>query len=480
MGSVSPVTTMPSPYRLANLAGLAIGHSILPAWSRLAGLGPVDSSPVPGPYTGGSSATPISHAIQTPPGVYSVRQLVLSLSPLLDSIVFRLGNDAPGDIPARTLLIDGLAASLATSGRESTLPLGHSDGVRGELSRQANRIAKTIVHTVREATPSPAPDDNVNIRSPCEGHTWTPAVASLLLGPRSSAELMHLYNEWLHRLILLRDALLPFENFDEVPLVASPEGRGIRAVEEQRKLFLVHCLTGNIPNAALVDLAKVFTSPGLSRGGYAFQYAQGVVLPAFISGSSSAHLLRYHATKFQCQADRLFEYEHRSYIDVPRTEVAAGEGEKGLKASRPETVEASLVFEDGSHPDARVVKLKLELGSGECVAVDLGQIARGRRYAYKPGSQGKENVTSNGSEDGVVVHRATDLLSLPSLVVSPRAKGGKQRLHVVHAANEVVKLALLGKLYPENVIIGGQGDDLEAARGAGKGFSERFVIVDDE
>lgn len=469
---------MPSPYRLANLAGLVIGHSIVPAWSRLAGLANANSSQS-GPLATSNTATiSPATAIKIPAGVYSLRQLVLGLSPLLDVIVSRLGQDAPGDIPARSILIDGLAASLDTSSRESTLPLGKvaGGGVREELALQAGRIAKSIVRHVKDATPNTV-TDNIALRSPCEGHLWTSETASLLLGPRSGPELMHLYNEWLHRLVLLRDALLPFENFDEVPLVIAADRRGIRDVEGPRKLFLVDILTGNIPNASIVDLAKVLTGRGLPRGGYGFQYAQGLVLPAFFSGSASNNLLRYHAAKVEEGQDLLFEYEHGSYTDAPRTEVLGHELGESLTAATLPT-EASLSFEQGREPSGRVVKLRLTLGPGTCVAIDLGQAARGRRYAYAVQAQGDEAVKSH-SLNNAVYHSAEELLQRPGLVASPRVVEGQQaKLHVVTVADDAVRLALLGKLYPENVVIMEEENvNFGAALHTGKGFTERFVLV---
>lgn len=39
------------------------------------------------------------------------------------------------------------------------------------------------------------------------------------MGPKGSPEIMQLFNEYLHQLILLRDALMPFENWEEVPIM---------------------------------------------------------------------------------------------------------------------------------------------------------------------------------------------------------------------------------------------------------------------
>ncbi|CAI4214875.1 unnamed protein product [Parascedosporium putredinis] len=329
-----------------------------------------------------------------------------------------------------SVLIDGLAASLSTTGRESVLPLSPSprDTARGEIADQARRIANLIVKYVRESV-NPArlsaalSREPLRIRSPCEGHLWTPAAAALLLGPRSDAKLMELYNEWLHRMILLRDSLLPFENFEEVPLVVL-EGstRGLREVEEPRKLFLVHCLTGAIQHAAIVDLAK------------------GLVLPAFLSGSKSLHLLRYHPARFyQGEEEVLFDYEHNEYVDAPRTELTPAESSPSpplgrwdfaslLAAADPRVSESELAIDEVGDSLRRVVRLRLTLESGICVSVDLGQIARGRRYAYEI----RPNLSLDDS---------------------------------------------LSTLYPENVILLRENDNVQALQKVGKGFADRCFIT---
>ncbi|RSM09489.1 hypothetical protein CEP52_004101 [Fusarium oligoseptatum] len=165
------------------------------------------------------------------PGIYTARDLVKVTSPLLNSIVHALGEDTDGEPSSKDVLVDGLAASLAVTGRESTLPLsyGKSDTSRREIANQAQVIGDALVEYARSTPQGDEVDQNVRLYSQCEGHLWTPAVAALLLGPRSNAQLMQLYNEWLHRMILLRDALLPFENFDQVPLVISSSNKqGIR------------------------------------------------------------------------------------------------------------------------------------------------------------------------------------------------------------------------------------------------------------
>lgn len=460
------------------------------------------------PHVNASSSCPLSKAIQQPlPGIYKAQQIVASTLPLLDVIISRLGRDSPTDRPARSILVDGLAASLATSGRESTLPLNHSswDTGRSEIVHQANRIAKTLVGYVRDSIPDATVDPRLVIRSPCEGHLWTPAAAALLLGPRSDASLMELYNEWLHLMILLRDSLLPFENYEAMPLVLpEDDGRGIRDLEEPRKVFLVHCLTGAIRHTAIVDLAKVFTARNLPRGGYGFQYAQGLILPAFLSGSRSLHLLRFHAARvYDTDPEVLFDYEHREYTNAPRTELSASDvgSSNGNAILTPllgldaRVMESSLAIDAGKDALRRIVKLRLTLDSGECVSVDLGQIARGRRYAYEakaetaadgpvtpPVTPSEGNVLGSVSIEGfanTVVHKTADILSSPGLVISPRTWAGKgNTVHVIPTADPIIKLALLGKLYPENVILVGERGDTRGLDKLGKGFAERLVILE--
>ncbi|KAL3462225.1 hypothetical protein BJX64DRAFT_288556 [Aspergillus heterothallicus] len=485
------------PYRLANLGNLPIGHSLTVPSSFIGISRSMES--VASPDDIWTAAT------TTPPGVYNIHQLVVRTSPLLDAIVARLGPDTARGPAARDILIDGLQASLATTGRESTFPLTPSpqDRTRTEIIIQAHRIAKTLIGYVRD-TPFREVSPRLQIRSPCEGHLWTPAVAALLTGPRGNAQLLEVYNEWLHRMILLRDSLLPFENFADVPIVIpDSSSRGIRDFEEARKLFLVQCMTGAVQHQAIVDLAKIFTSRSLARGGYGFQYAHGLVLPAFLSGSNSIHLLRYHPARLDdSSVDLLLDYEHKEYVNAPRTVLQNSENEENVKSLTKWNLSSLLPFDscalqsssiaiDSTHHDShrRIVRLQLTLESGICIAVDLGQIARGRRYAYElqvNGGSSKPNgiaPKTNGVEvkglPRTLVHKVADILSQPGLVISPRMRRDQSNaIHVIPVADPIIKLALLGKLYPENVILVRDQENIEAVTKTGKGFSERFVILD--
>jgi hypothetical protein len=448
------------------------------------------------------------------PGIYVPRELVKITAPLLESIVLRLGPDGPDEVKSsRDILLDGLAASLATTGRESTLPLSysHQDTSRKEIAWQAHRIGKSLVKYVREVSNAQDADANYNLYSQCEGHLWTPEVAALLMGPRSNSQLMALYNEWLHRMILLRDALLPFENYAEVPFVIPYSSRrGIRDFEQARKVFLLHCLAGTVPQNAIIDLAKVFTAPTLPAGGYGLQYSQGLILPAFLSGSNFLHLVRHHPARLDdSKLDLLFDYEHPVY-SAARTEICEPEHQvppgawppPSLMALDPHVRKSSIGVDIGKDASRRLLKLELDIDAGVSISVDLGQIARGRRYAYRASPNVRisngivedprdSNSDSSFPESTIqtpspspppsrkrqlsntLLHRTVTALSHPGLVSC--SKTGET--HVFPASDPLIGMALLGKLYPENVILLDDDGTPEDAESTGKGFGARFVVL---
>ncbi|OCL05440.1 hypothetical protein AOQ84DRAFT_413575 [Glonium stellatum] len=465
-----PPTATTIPYRLAGLAGLILGHRLIPSL---------------GPYQSMESHRTTHHSQSEhhpAPGVYTARELVSGALPLLESVILRLGRDAPNRVKAKDTLIDGLASSLAITGRESTLPLSYtaSDTSRKEIAWQAYQIGKSLVRYVREVINADEADPDLKIYSQCDGHLWTPATASLLLGSRSSGDLMHLYNEWLHRMVLLRDALLPFENYEEVPLlIASSNSRGLRDFEEPRKVFLLECLTGIISQSAIVNVAKAFTGASLPQGGYGLQYSQGLVLPAFLSGSPSLHLLRYHPVRLDdSRTDLLFDYEHPIYYRAPRNEISQPEQRippgawppPSLMTLNPQVTKSSIGVNIGSDPSRRILQLQLDINTGISVSVDLGQIARGRRYAYQACKNPKKGFAS------ALLHATARTLAQPGLVTSTKKKGDNQ-VHVFPAKDPLVGLALLGKLYPENVILLDEDEAPESAEKTGKGFGARFVVL---
>ena len=423
-----------------------------------------------------------------PAGVYSPRQIVKSVSPLLETVLVGLGADPHNTVSSRKLLVDGLAALLSPASKESAfpIPLMVTDASRTEIAKQSFRIGKTLTQFVDELS-NPGAKSQVRAQTPCEGYLLIDSVARLLHGPRGSEDLIHLYNEWLHQMVLLRDFLLPFQNYVDVQLsIQSKRGIGLRDFEELRSKFLVQCLTRTVSQTALVDVAKTFTAPNLPSGGYGLQYPQGLILPAFLSGSNSLHLLRFHGAHLgECVADPraeiLFDYEYTDYSSAPRsniskpTDVVSPHAWPSTPPTRYDVKECSLVAEKKSEqcPFRYLLKLQIKLNEGLPTAVDLGQIARGRRYAYQMAETrvSHELSPSEGWSTTARVYSPLAILSQPGLVSSQ-----EPGLHLIPAANPVIGLALLGKLFPDNVVMLGAGQRPEIAEALGKNFGPKFIL----
>ena len=55
------------------------------------------------------------------------------------------------------------------------------------------------------------------------------------------------------------------------------------------------------------------------------------------------------------------------------------------------------------------------------------------------------------------------------------------RLHVIKAESAVIRMALLGKLYPENIVLFGEEEQLRSyALDTRKGFAPQFAIIGGE
>ena len=427
-----------------------------------------------------------------PVGVYTPRQIIHKLAPLLESVVLRLGPDVPDSVPSRDLLYDNLAANLSTEYPESTMPIPRSinDTSRREMANQAEVIGEALVQYVRETKPSMA-DPLINVHSPCEGHSWTAPVVNLLTSSRSNNQLMELYNEWQHQIVLLRDALLPFQNFSDVLLcIESENPLGLREFEEARSRFILQCLTRTVSRTALVDVAKTFTAPRLRSGGYGFQYAHGLVLPAFLAGCSSLQLLRYCSARLSDSAtELLFDYEYANYDSAPRSPIpwmAATVSFLNMPLTStmhlsPEVSECSLQIEVVSGSNGRrhhLLKLVLYLGTGQekvRISVDVGQIARGRRYTYQVTNKPVtiNNVkTSTRPPKTLAYKSARSILEQSGLVTSSQ----EDITYVIPAPHPILALALLGKLHPDKVIILGAEQSINCAMGGQKGFEPKFII----
>ena len=214
--------------------------------------------------------TSLHHEWLFRPGAYTARAFVHEIAILFESIIAQLGPDNPGDTDSRTILLDGLRASLSPEGQEATLPLADWDSAEPSgLTRHILRIGQAIFQHAVEASRTVPGDPSLTVNSHCEGHKWTPAVAQLLLGPRSSRVLMRLYNEWLHQLTCLRNFLIAFDNFEDVVLnLENPSQRGTRALEDIRKALLEQIKSGQVSREVLLEIAKGFTGPVVSARGH--------------------------------------------------------------------------------------------------------------------------------------------------------------------------------------------------------------------
>ena len=399
----------PSAFRIAKLSGLILGHTIHQT-------------------ADGSQRLPMLKQVAgkrtdwtIPTGVYTPYEIVAGVAPLLETVLLHLDHTSDGRSQSRKLLVNGLASSLSINSRESTFPLPTpiTHAARKEVAKQAERIGQTLVGYVRDAA-IPQFDSLTFVRSPCEGHIWTHKVASLLLGPRSNGQLMQLYNEWLHQMVLLRDALIPFQNYEDVMIPISTEnGPGLRHFEAAREQLLLQTLTRSVSQKTIVDATKALLAPGLPSGGYALQYSHGLVVPAFLAGCSSLHLLRWCPAQVDSSASELlFDYEFSDYYSAPRVDIGPPVGALAAGAWFPaenaagetKVVECScesrkIGGSKSEAPLARLLKLRISFDKGAPVEVDVGQIARGRRYAYQvqPASVNGSQITGTGFSQPSVI-----------------------------------------------------------------------------
>ncbi|KAI9785430.1 MAG: hypothetical protein M1816_000399 [Peltula sp. TS41687] len=473
-------------YRMTALDGLVVGNTITLIADGGRG---ISSSIAPGWHL--------------PAGLYTPRQIVEGCAPLLETVLHNLGRDPPNTVPARRMLLDNLASNLAIDTRESTLqiPDPKRDTSRDEIARQAVEIGKTLVQYANEIK-HPDFDPHLNIRSPCEGHLLNQDAVGLMFGPRSQMHLMQIFNEYLHQMVLLRDALLPFENYTEVLIPVdgkTTRGQiGMRWMEVSRSQFLTQFMTRSISQDMISSMARALLIPELvAEGGYAFQYQHGLILPAFLAGSSSLRLLHYLPVRLDDSINNLiFDYEHQEYYAASRVEIPKSVTEMAANSWPPPPLpgvqvgERSLELEmspEETSSARRVLKLRLEFERDHCATVDLGQISRGRRYAYGVGDDDDASETANGGMNGT-----TTGFSIPSTVHDPvtvltNSGAGlitstNRGIRLIPTKDPIVALALLGKIYPENIIVLDSQHSPREAEGIGKSFdkSPRFIIYGDK
>lgn len=470
------------------------------------------------------------------PGVYYARDIVRELDTLLEVISIRLGDAADSE----GLLLN-IEASLAISGRESVLSLDSTNQElisRAEITAQASAIGQQLASWAREFNSqrwarsrySQEALGSLLVRSRCDHHLWTPRVTDLLMGPLGGPAVMQLFNEYLHQIVLLRDALLPFDNWEEVPieLTVSSSGKGLRYTENARAQFLTELLVKQVSHKSIVRYAQAVLSPSLSPVGYGFQYSLGTVLPASLTSdlvSAPKYLLRWHpvhttvsstistssnasaastvsaaqtaeaSTAISVSTPVLteqivpvaFDYEFQDYYSAPRNHIGQGENEAATRSvpiANPNTPplfsEAHLHTTDvavdphDSQSDRVHLQYRLRLHDTD-ITVDLGQVLRGHRFVYhtRPNLQPAPNSTTLQQPSQLAAHSAQEILQQPGLVTSDAGS------HLIHSGGDpLIQRALLGKLYPENVILLKQLDEeqIAAAHHTGKGFGPRFLI----
>lgn len=456
----------------------------------------IDIEPLIGKYSGDSIRPGVNAALDwnLPAGVYRAKEVVMELDKLLEAMLVQLGEPVNGD---PTVLLDSLQANLAISGQLAALPLGPlalEDKAGAELTSQAVRIGEQLVSWAREmnaekralATYGAETLGALEFRSHCYGHPLIPEAIRLVWGPLGGPRIMQLYNEYLHQFVLLRDALLPFANWEEVPFEVKEhtEFKGLRFLEPAREIFLTQLLGKKLTHKSIVQYAQSVVSSGLTKTGYGFQYRLGTVLPAGLgesAGTAARYLLKWHPVKTVETEDTRdlaaisFDYEYDDYYAAPRSE--AGKG----TTVNEDTLPVSGEYCDGpsiarllpnAESDRTTLRFSLEMDGRE-FTVDLGQLFRGHRFLYRPHGNGNAG-DSFTKRTSISSHRTIDILSHPGLVTNP------DEIHFIPTdGNELVQWALLGKLYPENVVLLDKGDkeELEVAYVSGKGFGTQFLVL---
>ncbi|GLP64924.1 hypothetical protein TUSST3_15440 [Streptomyces sp. TUS-ST3] len=393
------------------------------------------ASTKPSPALGGSrwNTFPVAGTALT------AREFVTALEPLLQGII----DDNALTSADVEVLEAQISATLALRARETALPLAvgpDSAPAARELGAQAETIGRELVSWATEALERlltdriPLPAGPLVVRSHCYGHLLTPAAADLLLGRRGGPVSMQLYNEWLHQMVLLRDALLPFTNWQEVPLLATPTG--LRHIEPARDAFLTELLVRQIRHSSVVDFARHVITGTSGPAGYGFDASGGTVLPAVLD-QPPVTAPRYLLTRRpDPAADDPVTYvaETRDYYAAPRTLVE----HLPPATAAPGPLTARTVTEPASE-GTRTARIEVTHDS-TTAHVDLGQALRGHRFARRGGQ---------AAGDASPAAEVWSTLRAPGLVWT---QGGDVTLDAT-GQDDLVVLALLGRLYPENVTL---------------------------
>ncbi|CAL9542902.1 hypothetical protein [Streptomyces sp. enrichment culture] len=401
----------------------------------------------------------------------TAREFFTATEPLLQGII----DDNALTSADIEVLEDQIRATLALGTRETSLPLflgPDSASAARELGAQAERIGQELASWSTEALkrlltdPVPLPAGPLIVRSHCYGHLLTPPAADLLRGRRGGPVTMQLYNEWLHQIVLLRDALLPFTNWRDVPLLITPTG--LRHTEPARDAFLTELLVRQIRHTSIVAFARAAVTGTSGPAGYGFEANGGTALPAVLDRpplTAPRHLLTWRPDPSVGEA-ATYVAEVQDYYAAPRTlveDLPPATTASGPLAARPVT--APVV--DGT----RTARIEVTR-DGTTAHVDLGQALRGHRFTQR---ESPDAGDAPGTAD------AWSALRAPGLVWT---QNGDTTLDAT-GQDDLVVLALLGRLYPENLTLrpAGHSADRSAARPAtrtttdGTGPSRLAILV---
>ncbi|MEU5024953.1 hypothetical protein [Streptomyces milbemycinicus] len=396
-------------------------------------------------------------------GTMTAHEFFTGTEPLLQGVI-----DALQSVD-REILGAQIHATLGLGTRETSLPLAvgpDAASATRELGAQAEAIGQEIASWATEAVDRllthriPLPAGPLVVRSHCYGHLLTHPATDLLMGRRGGPVTMQLYNEWLHQMVLLRDALLPFTNWQDVPLLVTPTG--LRHTEPARDRFLTELLVRQIRHTSIVNFARHTVTGGSGPDGYGFDHDGGTVLPAVVDApplTAPRHLLTWRPDPAVGET-ATYVAEVRDYYAAPRTLIEHLPPATGT----PGPIIARIVAEpvvDGTR--TAHVEVTHTAHNGAAARIDLGQCLRGHRFAHR-----------QDPAEAVVDARTADtwsVLRAPGLVCT---EGGDAVLDATAQDNTVV-LALLGRLYPDHVVLRPAGHRAGPVTAAGNGPG-RLVI----
>ncbi|MFE5737774.1 hypothetical protein [Streptomyces celluloflavus] len=399
----------------------------------------------------------------------TARDFFTATEPLLQGIIDDNAlTGADGEV-----LADQIRATLALGTRETSLPLAigpDSASAARELGTRAEKIGRELaswaVSSLERLLISriPLPAGPLVVRSHCYGHLLTPPAADLLLGRRGGPVAMQLYNEWLHQVVLLRDALLPFTNWRDVPLLVTPSG--LRHTEPARDAFLTELLVRQIRHSSIVDFARHVVTGTSGPAGYGFEAGGGAALPAVLGRpplTAPRHLLTWRPDPAAVDTVT-YVAEVRDYYAAPRTLVE----DLPLAHTAPGPLTARI----GTGPVAdgtRTAGIEITR-DGTTARVDLGQALRGHRFAHRPDPAAGDADSDTAPRTAAV----WSALRAPGLVWT---QAGDVTLDAT-GQDDLVVLALLGRLYPENVALRPAGRSAAPTPSAGTGPSRLVTLVD--